>query len=750
MYKMFRFLVFGIFFLFPACNSSSLIENSEKIIHNAHLGNGWYLQDQEVLNNKLEEFFSFSKNNFDVVVDPNSIKVLIAPHAGYYYSGIAAASAYQNLLEDKNSFTKNKKIKKVIILSPSHVKGFRGISLPDYNIYKTALGDIDVDAESINILKEQENFDVILGTHDTEHAIEVQLPFLQKTIQDFEIVPLVVGYLALNDYDSVVASLEKIIDDSTLIVISSDFIHYGSDFNFAPFAKNIFYKIRQVDGMAIRAISEKSFDGFADMIQKTNATICGQNPIKIVLKLLQKNVLGDLQTRICSYYTSPQILEMYKKGETEKGELLLKNINDDLAKNSVSYLGLVFTDQKLQDLKQEDQLTGFEKKALLISARDTLQNSFKDKSEKIEEHLLWPIPSLGVMEKKGAFVTLNTKDGNLQGCIGRIVAREPLFATVQRMTKSAAFEDTRFSPLKENELNNIVIDISVLTPPKKVSSYKDIEIGKHGVILKKFLPNRGYVSSVFLPQVPPSFGWNLERTLEQLSLKAGLDKDAWKQDCEFEVFEGFEISEEFMKKDKKYKNIIFDLGAVLVNWQPQKFVKDFKTKNNLALDDDCLLKIFKNPIYKNLDKGLLTRVDVLQACSSELDKLFLTYVFENFKDHLYPLDQGLKIFEIIKNKNFKTYVLSNFSKEGFEELLPSYDFLDKFDGAVISYKEKQIKPELEIYKTLIEKYNLIPEECLFIDDMPENISAAKKCGIDGIVCKNHDFVMDELKKLKII
>ncbi len=543
MYKMFRFLVFGIFFLFPACNSSSSIENSEKIIHNAHLSNSWYPQEKEVLNNKIEELFNFSENNFDVVVDPNSIKVLIAPHAGYYYSGIAAASAYQNLLEDKNSFAKNKKIKKVIILSPTHVKGFKGISLPDYDVYKTVLGNIDVNAESISILKEQDNFDIVAGTHDIEHAIEIQLPFLQKTIQDFEIVPLVVGYLNPNDYDSVAASLAKIIDDSTLIVISSDFIHYGSDFNFAPFTKNIFYKIRHVDGMAIRAIAEKSFDGFAEMIQKTNATICGQNPIKIVLKLLQKNVLGDLQTRICSYYTSPQILEMYKKGDTEKGELLLKNVTDDKAQNGVSYLGLIFTNQKLQDLKQEDQLTGFEKKALLISSRDTLQNYFKSDSEKIEEHLLWPIPSLGVIQNKGAFVTLNTKDGSLQGCIGRIVAREPLFATVQRMTKSAAFEDTRFSPLKENELDNIVIDISVLTPPRRVYSYEDIEIGKHGVILKKFLPNRGYVSSVFLPQVPPSFGWSLEKTLEQLSIKAGLDKDAWKQDCEFEVFEGFEISE---------------------------------------------------------------------------------------------------------------------------------------------------------------------------------------------------------------
>ena len=294
--------------------------------------------------------------------------------------------------------------------------------------------------------------------------------------------------------------------------------------------------------MAIKAIAQKSFDDFVEMLQKTNATICGQNPIKIVLKLLQKNVLGELQTRVCNYYTSPQIIEMHKKDDTKKAEILLKNVDDDLAKSGVSYLGLIFTNQKLEDLDKKDQLTDFEKKALLISSRDTLQNYFKG-DEKIEEHLLWPIPSLGVMQKKGAFVTLNTKDGILRGCIGRIISNEPLFATVQRMTKSAAFEDTRFSQLKENELDNIVIDISILNPPRKVYSYGDIEIGKHGIILKKFIPSRGSFSSVFLPQVPPSFGWNLEKTLEQLSIKAGLDKDAWKQDCEFYVFEGFEISE---------------------------------------------------------------------------------------------------------------------------------------------------------------------------------------------------------------
>ncbi|MBD3231619.1 AmmeMemoRadiSam system protein B [Candidatus Dependentiae bacterium] len=549
MNKFFRFFAFLILFLTPACNSDNskkvpFTKKSPKNIHIAHLSNGWYPQNKEILNKQLNNFFNFAYKNFNMVINPYSIKALIVPHAGYYYSGICAACAYQNLFENKKSFEKNTKIKKVIILAPNHTTPFQGISLPKYDTYQTVFGDINVDKKSIELLKKEPIFKAIPKTHFPEHSIEIQLPFLQKAISSFEIIPLVIGFINSNEYDSIANALAQIIDDSTLIIISSDFIHYGSSYGYKPFDDNIFFKIRYIDSLVINSIRQQSFENFSNVLNNTAATICGQNAIKILLKLLQLNILKDLQTRIACYYTTPQIEKMHATtDDKQKSEILLKNIDDNEFKNSVSYLSLIFTTEKLKDLEKQNQLTDFEKQALLTCARDTLKNYFKNTSKKIEEHLLWPIPSLGIMQNKGAFVTLNTKDGNLKGCIGKIVAEEPLFATVQRMVKQSAFHDERFTPLKKNELENIIIDISVLTPPKNIDNYNDIKIGKHGIILQKFISGKGLKSAVFLPQVPVSFGWDLQTTLEHLSTKAGLTKDAWKNDCKFQVFESFEISE---------------------------------------------------------------------------------------------------------------------------------------------------------------------------------------------------------------
>ena len=285
-------------------------------------------------------------------------------------------------------------------------------------------------------------------------------------------------------------------------------------------------------------------DKFNESLNKTQATICGQNSIKILLKLLEQNILGDLDGRLSCYYASPQMSLARNKNKNFNEidtQVLTEDVTDDLAQTGVSYAGLVFTSQKIDTLKKEDQLTQYEKKSLLKLAKDTIQNSLS--KEKVAEHLLWPIISLGLKKDAGAFVTLNTKNGQLRGCIGRIISDLPLFQTIQVMAKAAAFNDTRFSPVTKEEFDDIVIDITVLTPPKKIDNYKEIELGKHGIILKKLTKDKGYVSSVFLPQVPPSFRWDLLTTLEQLSLKAGLGKNDWQQDCEFEVFEGYEIHE---------------------------------------------------------------------------------------------------------------------------------------------------------------------------------------------------------------
>jgi uncharacterized protein (TIGR00296 family) len=112
------------------------------------------------------------------------------------------------------------------------------------------------------------------------------------------------------------------------------------------------------------------------------------------------------------------------------------------------------------------------------------------------------------------------------------------------MAQAAAFHDTRFSPVTKNELDNLVIDISILTYPQQVNNYRDIKLGKHGIILNKIVDDHVVASAVFLPQVPISYRWDLETTLGHLSEKAGLTWGAWREDCSFDVFEGYEIKED--------------------------------------------------------------------------------------------------------------------------------------------------------------------------------------------------------------
>ncbi len=145
-------------------------------------------------------------------------------------------------------------------------------------------------------------------------------------------------------------------------------------------------------------------------------------------------------------------------------------------------------------------------------------------------------------KKMGAFVTLH-KDGNLRGCIGEIIPVRSLYEAVLNRAVSSAFSDYRFNPLQKNELNKIDIEISALTPPKEIASWKNIKIGKHGVILRK-----NGRSAVFLPQVAPEHGWNLQTTLTHLSKKAGLRPDDWKKDATFFVFEADVFGEK--KKEK--------------------------------------------------------------------------------------------------------------------------------------------------------------------------------------------------------
>ncbi len=185
-------------------------------------------------------------------------------------------------------------------------------------------------------------------------------------------------------------------------------------------------------------------------------------------------------------------------------------------------------------MKSQSVYTEEQQKFMLELARNTIKSKLAGTLKKTDK-----APDF-LADTGSCFVTLHSQNGHLRGCIGNIIACEPLYNNITHNAFNAAFRDPRFSPVaSEEELETLKIEISVLTPMKKIDSINEIELGRHGVLFKL-----GRYNSVFLPQVAPEQGWTLEETLTHLSLKAGLRPDAWKNiDASFETFEAVIISE---------------------------------------------------------------------------------------------------------------------------------------------------------------------------------------------------------------
>ena len=352
----------------PSCmkpKEKKVSQKAEAILHKSHLSNAWYPNNAQELSQHIDDYFEKAQKHFYVESDPKMIKALIVPHAGHYFSGLCAATAYQTLFETKNLRSielKNKKIDRVIVLCPTHTTFFKGVALPHYDAYQTALGTINIDEEAVKVLSENSIFKELPEAHNKEHAIEIQLPFLQKTICNFSLIPLIVGHINNQDIQSIGDSLKKVIDDNTLIIISSDFIHYGKFYEYAIFENHIMNKIKFTDSLAIDAISTMKLNPFEKNLKETGATICGQNPIKILLQLAEQKCLGDVEQRLTCYYTSQHMAKTRKKWNDFDPYLLIGNIPDKDVDSCVSYAGMALTTQKLNTLKKENQLTSYEKK----------------------------------------------------------------------------------------------------------------------------------------------------------------------------------------------------------------------------------------------------------------------------------------------------------------------------------------------------------------------------------------------------
>lgn len=412
------------------------------------------------------------------------IVALVSPHAGYPFAGPVAAWAYGAL--------KGRKIERVVVVAPSHYEAFNFASVYDGTAYTTPLGQVPVDqafvaklvALSPRIQRSERGHGMVEG--QGEHSLEVQLPYLQRVLGSFKLVPIIMG---TQDYElcrALGVALAKLVQGpETLIVASSDLSHYH------PYDEAV-----KLDHKTLKAIEEWDYLSMSRNFEARVWEACGGGPI--VAAMIAAERLGANQARILKYANS---------GDTS-GD-----------KSRVVGYGAVALVKAAGTAAQETPfvLSDAEKQELMRIAQTSVETA-------VRQHKLydWQTPpSERLLQERGAFVTLK-KAGALRGCIGYSVPFKPLADAVRDVAAYAAVRDGRFSPVLPAELGGLEYEISVLSPLRRVLDVRQIRVGRDGLVIKN-----GENEGLLLPQVPVEQGWDRTTFLEEACLKAGLPRNAW-------------------------------------------------------------------------------------------------------------------------------------------------------------------------------------------------------------------------------
>ena len=508
-------LIFAGLGLASSCISVSAMVPEDKIIGSS-LAGVWYEADPVKLKGQISRWVESARLPKNLTSEKPI--ALIAPHAGYAYSGPVAAYGLKAL--------NGQKYDRVIIMGPSHRVYMKNqICLPSADALRTPLGIVRIDRESVRRLARLDFVRQDDRTHYDEHSVQIQLPLLQCALgSSFSVIPIITGQLDAEAVRKTAQALLPFITPSTLVVVSSDFTHFGRNFNYMPFRDNFAENLRKLDLGAFERIRTGRAADFAAYIAETGATICGEGPIRIMLEMLSPAHAVTL----LKYATSSDESRDYS--------------------HCVSYVSGLVTgawntvDEKaaaLAELPEEDR------RILLKMARDSIAYVFENRKATPSEFFRDRATD-AVKKIMGCFVTLKIND-DLRGCIGEIEPRRPLYKAVTERAVDSAFRDPRFPQLTLGEFSRVEIEISAFTPSRPVNSWQEIEIGRHGMTITK--DGR---SAVFLPQVAPEQGWDLEQTLTYLSRKAGLPGDAWRSpDARFTVFEAIVFRESDFRKSGK-------------------------------------------------------------------------------------------------------------------------------------------------------------------------------------------------------
>lgn len=482
------------------------------------IAGSWYTSDPDRLAAQLDGYLSrVEEAGAEVPI------AVIVPHAGYQYSGRCAAHAFKLLAGSQ--------YRRAVILAPSHHAAFSGASIADVDAYRTPLGDVPLDRKTCDELLESDLVSSVAAAHRYEHSLEIELPFLQRVLKPgFSIVPLVVGQISQAEAEKLGGLIAPLLDEQTVLVVSSDFTHYGRRFGYLPFTTDVQDNLEKLDRGAIDRIIELDVAGFLGYCDRTGATICGQKPIAVAIAALQKvgasgklldydssgRITGDWSD--CVEYAAIAFFPEAKHEESEAKSTQARGEGSEPAESD-----------------EVPHLTKAEQDTLLKLARDTLNLYLRE--HKRPDPADYDITDR-LREKRGVFVTL-TQNGRLRGCIGYVEGRVSVYEAVIDNTINASTRDPRFPPMTADEIDRTHIEISVMTPLKRISDPDVVTVGRHGLVIRK-----GLHSGLLLPQVATEWGWNRREFLEQTCVKAGLPRDAWKEGAEIYVFEAQVFGEE--------------------------------------------------------------------------------------------------------------------------------------------------------------------------------------------------------------
>ena len=484
-----RFRIYSATVLFIAAffvvTPQSCLAGNPQAVRQPGVAGSFYPADPKALTAMIDDMLAHASLSQPPIDDP--ILAVVAPHAGYQYSGPVAAYTYAAL--------KGRKFSRVVVIAPSHFEAFDFTSVYDGDAYATPLGAVRVDkAFAAQLAKMSPTIQLSSRGHTptkegAEHAIEVQLPWLQRVLGDFALVPIVMGNQSYENSRALGVAMAKLIQgQDTLILASSDLSHYH------PYDEAV-----KIDHKTLNALQEWDYFSMSQNFQERVWEACGGAPI--VAAMIAAERMGANEARVLKYANTGDVTGDHSRVVGYSADVFLKTPGGKLIKRPFS-------------------LNVHERSELLALARKSVEHA-------VREGKLYDADASSselLNQERGAFVTLK-ESGELRGCIGYTSSLKPLYLTVRDTATYAALRDPRFSPVSASELPKLEYEISVLSPLRRVLDVRQVKVGQHGLLMKDDTHE-----GILLPQVPVEEKWDRQKFLEETCAKAGMRAGCWKDE----------------------------------------------------------------------------------------------------------------------------------------------------------------------------------------------------------------------------